>query len=552
MKCQPGQRRSRRISRRPQQSRGVVLIVVLVLVVMVALAGFGFLNSMSTEYAATRLNGDQLQSLQTLASAEALLSAMVSMSPVQREAMGGLRSNPAMFRGRLVQPLIPSLTGTSADSQHGTAGQPDARWRFAIVSTESSAEQGTVLRFGLQNESERLNLASVLRWEQRSPGTGRTALMQLPGMTEEIADGILDWIDADDQPREFGAESEYYLQLDQPYRPPNRMLTTIHELLFVRGMSRSGLLGLTDSAQAAVSGSADGTAAAQAALLNSSSGGSVDSFSTDPMAVQAGWQQYLTLHSAERNVDRSGRPRINLNGDSLSLLEQELTELLSEELVRFILLARVYGLSASASAGGAAPSSAPYASSMKPSFLLTSPGDLIDASIQIQTSAGTILVGSPLRDTESDFPENLEVLLDRTTTSAATSIPGRVNVNQADELVLRAVPGLSSELVSRIVSERQALDQSELRTITWLLTRNILDTVQFRQLSGELTAGGDIWRGELIVFRGIGGPVIRRRLIIDGTGTPPKRLDWEDHSDAASPWPISVLMPLVENTAALQ
>ncbi|MCA9037168.1 MAG: hypothetical protein KDA91_18655, partial [Planctomycetaceae bacterium] len=50
--------------------RGVVLIVVLVLVVMIAFAGFGFVSEMTTEYEATRINGDLLQAQQVMASAE--------------------------------------------------------------------------------------------------------------------------------------------------------------------------------------------------------------------------------------------------------------------------------------------------------------------------------------------------------------------------------------------------------------------------------------------------------------------------------------------------
>ena len=34
--------------------------------------------------------------------------------------------------------------------------------------------------------------------------------MGLPGMTEDVADAILDWLDTDDEPRELGAEIEYY------------------------------------------------------------------------------------------------------------------------------------------------------------------------------------------------------------------------------------------------------------------------------------------------------------------------------------------------------
>ena len=47
-------------------------------------------------------------------------------------------------------------------------------------------------------------------------------LMGLPGMTDDMADAILDWIDADDTPREQGAESDFYGSLDHGYAPAER------------------------------------------------------------------------------------------------------------------------------------------------------------------------------------------------------------------------------------------------------------------------------------------------------------------------------------------
>ena len=49
----------------------------------------------------------------------------------------------------------------------------------------------------------------------------------VPGMTEELADGILDFIDADDEPRELGAESEYYA--GQGRQAKNGPLDTIED-----------------------------------------------------------------------------------------------------------------------------------------------------------------------------------------------------------------------------------------------------------------------------------------------------------------------------------
>ena len=58
-------------------------------------------------------------------------------------------------------------------------------------------------------------------------------LMAMPGMTDDVADAILDWIDEDDEPREYGAEWDYYAQLQPPYKPKNGPLDTVEELLLV-------------------------------------------------------------------------------------------------------------------------------------------------------------------------------------------------------------------------------------------------------------------------------------------------------------------------------
>lgn len=46
---------------------------------------------------------------------------------------------------------------------------------------------------------------------------------------------LADWIDADDEPRSYGAEAaDYYLNLPKPYRPSNRYLESTDELLMIK------------------------------------------------------------------------------------------------------------------------------------------------------------------------------------------------------------------------------------------------------------------------------------------------------------------------------
>ena len=81
------------------ERRGIVLIVVLVLVVMVALAGFAFVGTMSTEYQAVKTSGDAMQAKQSLASAELMLRQFSQLPLAQQLSFGGMTENPQLFRG---------------------------------------------------------------------------------------------------------------------------------------------------------------------------------------------------------------------------------------------------------------------------------------------------------------------------------------------------------------------------------------------------------------------------------------------------------------------
>src|SRR4029077_14453401 len=87
------------------------------------------------------------------------------------------------------------------------------------------------VRHGLEDESTRLNLNVLLILDKQVPGSGRTLLMALPSMTEDVADAILDWLDPDDEQRELGAEVDYYSGLSPPYGAKNGPLDTVEELL---------------------------------------------------------------------------------------------------------------------------------------------------------------------------------------------------------------------------------------------------------------------------------------------------------------------------------
>ncbi|MEZ6061818.1 MAG: type II secretion system protein GspK [Planctomycetaceae bacterium] len=506
-----------------------MLIIVLVVVVMVALAGFGFLADMTTEYEAAKISGDLLQAQQTMASAESFLTAHTERIAAgltsEQSVAAGFSSTSQMsadgiggsgFRSRVVAPL--QSDRQPRESSFGETGTVDS-WRFSVVKRmpapattisdilplESPGDYGVdalspSLEFGLQNESAKLHLGTLLQRDESIPGSGRTALMQFPGMNEQAADAILDWLDADDEPREFGAEADYYQRLNPPYRPRNDVPLSLQELLFVKGVRRQMFYG-------------------SAALPE-----------TIDRDEAIAWEDLLTVHSAERNVSGDGLPRLNLNDSTttdLAAFEAQLAPILTDELARFIRLVRMYGVVYSTSAGVS-----PLAVDVSPStatsfFPITDLSDLVDSAVQLPSSSGGVLVNSPLKSDSAEFAEWLRILEDRTSTDSSRVLTGRINIHLASERVLRTLfedPAIAAQ----VVQQRATLSESERLSTAWLLTRRVIDVPTYRQIHRDITTRGDVHSAQIVVFRLIGGPILRRKVIIDAANQPARVVDWTD------------------------
>jgi DNA uptake protein ComE-like DNA-binding protein len=71
--------------------------------------------------------------------------------------------------------------------------------------------------------------------------------MEIGPERDTIADSILDWIDADENHRINGAESDYYRRQSPPYKSKNGRLDTMEELLKIRGITEEILYGNKDA-----------------------------------------------------------------------------------------------------------------------------------------------------------------------------------------------------------------------------------------------------------------------------------------------------------------
>jgi len=299
----------------------------------------------------------------------------------------------------------------------------------------------------------------------------REQLLALPDMTEDTADSILDWIDGDDEIRPGGAESGYYLNLDIGYWARNGAIRTDRELLRVKGVTEGLFYG--DPEQELLS------------------------------ADNEGWSHYLTCYSRERNEDIDGNRRININRANQQNLTNDLG--LSEGQARWITENRPFRQFTDMigqPSSGQTTRTTPTQPAAQPAQQ-TQPGQRQPAQQQEQAPA------EPL-----DTATVLE-LADKATLTNRRTLPGRVNINTAGEVVLTALFEGNRELALNVITAREGLggvflslaDLQQVEGMTQDSLQRYLDQMTIRSsiyeihATAESQATGLTWQVQVIVDR---------------------------------------------------
>ncbi len=524
---------------------GFALLVVLVVIALLALTAYTFSDLMITENQSAQLHGQQLQARALVDSGVSHVRYFLELDPLTRQELGGTYFNAQTFQAQLVMDHV----------------SPARRGRFTIVAPEQdSLGYWGGWRFGLEDESGRLNLNALdleitdmlggAMPEESPPdvpggdsggagdagapdaaadadpldlmdSSGQALLMRLPGMTIDIADAILDWIDEDDEPREYGAEIDYYSSMFPPYAPRNGPFETVEELLLVRGVTPDLLFGRDVNRN----GMIDMHEQELPLYLEADPGdGSMD----------RGWSAYLTLYSMEKNVDVDGQPRINLNGDDLQQLYDELSVVVDPSWATFIIAYRQSGPYSGDSDETEPVEGQVLDLTRQGDKKLTQVLDLIGVRVEAQLQDGEkVILESPFPEDPISMSSYLPELMDRCSIQSEKVIPGRVNINQAPRIVLEAIPGMTPDIVEAILSQRDPgnyqLDP-ELEHETWLLSRGLVTLDEMRALLPFITAGGDVYRAQVIGYFDQGEVSSRVEVVIDATQAYPRVLLWRDIS----------------------
>jgi hypothetical protein len=533
---------------------------------------------------AANLVGDQVQTRAVAESAIEMTRLILSQSAEMRDSLGGTFNNPAIFQAIQVVPATDDARSVN----------------FSIVAPAMN-EMGRLsgIRYGLRNESSRLNLNALISLDKNAdllmPALNlisgdsadftnslqsRTAisgqdpsqlslpqslLMSLPGMTLQIADSILDWLDEDSDPRPNGSELEYYSVLPTPYAPKNGPIDSVEELLLVRGVTPELLFGIDSNRNGVVD-----PAEQQRGL--------VDATQTSSL----GWTSFLTVHGYESNKRRDGTPKIDVNQDDLEVLYQQLSGVIENpDYSSYIVAFRVGGQSSIAKAATSASTGNTQSSSQSSS----NPGSTGDKSQQPAGAGGmpqsvntnipvwtgdqiskldltgggtkltqildlidsTVTIGgqsyrSPFTSDPLQMASYMPLLMDALSTIEFDKMPGRININECPAELLYGVPILEAETVEAILEARAQATESENRQYeTWLLVEGVVTLDTMRTLMPLFTGGGDVFSAQIIAYYETSSTATRLEAVIDATGVNPRIVSLRDLSHLGRGFDLSVL-----------
>jgi len=497
---------------------GFVLVVVLVVIALMTLAALSFSKLMVTERGAARMSNRQAQARALAESGIDSARVFLCQDVETQKNLGGWYDNPNRFRATTVRD----------DASPAECGH------FSLVAPRLEGGLPSGVRYGLENESGKININLLVQLDTSNSGMGRQVLMMLPGMTEEIADAILDWLDSDDTPREFGVESDYYAGLSPGYAPRNGPIESLEELLLVRGVTPALLFGADVNRNG---------------LLDAGESGDVQMGDADNSdgSMNAGWAAHLTIYSYEANTQADGTAKINVNqGNDAQTLYTQLQEALgNDDWAKFIILYRQYG---AAQQNQTPPSNNPTPSVQTGSISaiqidqtktmgtqVSSLFDLIGASVEVTQTQGrntsTIRVPSPFAADLGSMGSWLPTLLDKLTTSSDKTIPGRININVASRTVLLSIPNMTAEIADAIIAQRTsnpADDSSDRLNESWVVVEGLVPPELAKPLLPLITTKGSVYRLQSVGFFDAGGPSARIEAIIDSTSRPPRVLFWRE------------------------
>ncbi len=149
----------------------------------------------------------------------------------------------------------------------------------------------------------------------------------------------------------------------------------------------------------------------------------------------------------------------------------------------------------------------------QPTFVIQSMADLIDCEVLTIVDGQQELLKSPwgLSQIEAAIASLEQVC----TLQPGPQVLQRINIQFADEIVLRTIPGIDANK-ARSIAARRATAGRRL-SMGWLVTDGLLSMEQLRVAAPFITLGGDVWSGTSIGTSRQSPSLVSVYFVVDAT-----------------------------------
>ncbi len=218
-------------TRRNGNDEGVALLLTLLFVVLLTALIVEFVYETQVETAVVDAN---LRDFEAMTAAKSGVMTGISLLIADAFAL------PSDSTGNQSTATTLSSNSTQAISGGIAYDSLDEPWAYGVPFQELN---NAVMECSISDEYGKLNLNALFSRQSESGGANPTleetlrALFVERGAEVDVTDAILDWLDPDDDPRPMGAENDYYQSLETPYTCKNGPMSSVEELLLVRGMT---------------------------------------------------------------------------------------------------------------------------------------------------------------------------------------------------------------------------------------------------------------------------------------------------------------------------
>ena len=378
------------------------------------------------------------------------------------------RQQACAIENGAIQYVLASLDGlggrTPDEANMPSDGVPIGDGAFWILRPDY--EDGRQQAYGVVDEASKINLNTATQ----------EMLLALPGMTPEIAAGVLDWRDADSDLTVGGAESEYYLLLPDPYECKNAPLETVEELMLIKLMSSDLLLGEDVNRNGTLD---DNENDADATEPPDNRNGKLD----------GGFLHLVTVYSAESGSG-SGSRLVNVNQARMRDLNNVLRDVTSQDRADDILRR-------------------------------TRLGRPFQNILDFYYRTGLTM-------------EEFGPIAHRLTTRDDRTVRGLINVSTAPKQVLLCLPGLAESDVSALIGARSG-DNVDRGSIAWVA--DALPQEKAVAIGSYITTKSYQFSADIVSVCGNGRAFRRCRVVVDARESPPRLIYRQDLTPLG--WPLS-------------